>query len=133
MMTCDDWKSFSHDYALGDLSDPARALLDRHVESCAACLNEARLLQLVDRRFREEPEVAAPAGLARRALEAAPARNRRELWRVAASLLLAGGIGAAAATGAFLDRLPEDVRSSPRVFTDAARLLPQLLTLSIKE
>ena len=133
MMTCDDWRSFLHDYVLGDLGDPARQLLDRHAESCPGCLGEAGILKLVDRRLREEPALEPPPGLGRRALEVAPARFGREMWRVAAGLLLAGGIGAASVSGAVVDRLPEDLRSGPRVLADAARFLPELMALPLKE
>jgi hypothetical protein len=132
-MNCEDWRAFLHDYVLGDLTEPARELLARHAESCAPCLAEARVLQLVDRRLREEARLEPPRGLADRALSAAPARFNRDLWRVAAALLLAGGIGVAAAAGAGSDRIPEEVRSGPRVLVEAARLVPQYLPLTIEE
>jgi anti-sigma factor RsiW len=128
MMTCDEWKAFAHDYVFGDLNDPARELLDRHAASCASCLNEAGLLKLVDRRLRQEPALPAPAGLGKRALEQAPARGGREIWRVAAALLFAGGIGAWSVSG-LADRLPDDVRAAPGAFTRAAQFLPPLSIL----
>jgi anti-sigma factor RsiW len=115
MMTCDDWKAFAHDYVFGDLSDSARERLDRHAESCSSCLREAGTLKAVDRRLRQVPEVEPPAHLSRRALEDAPARTRRELWRVAAVLLVAGVLGA------FIT-LPDDVS----FLSQAARLIPDL-------
>jgi anti-sigma factor RsiW len=132
-MTCDEWRTFLHDYVLGDLNEPARELLARHAESCATCLAEARVLQFVDRRLRDEARLEPPRGLADRALSAAPVRIRRELWRVAAALLLAGGIGVIAAVGAGVDRLPEEIRSGPRVLVEAARLVPRYLNLTIEE
>ena len=119
MMTCDDWKAFAHDYVFGDLSDPARELLDRHAASCASCLGEAGRLQNVDRRLRQVPVLDPPAGLARRALEDAPARTRRELWRVAAVLLVAGVLGA------FIT-LPHELTRLPGEMSRAALLIPDL-------
>jgi len=132
MMICDEWKSFLHDYVLGDLGDAARELLDRHAASCAVCLGEARVLKLVDRRLREEPAIEPPAGLERRALEEIPARVGREIWRVAAALLLAGGIGALSVSG-LADLLPDDVRAVPATFTRAARFLPHVTIFEVKE
>ena len=120
MMNCDDWKAFAHDYVFGDLNDPARELLDAHAASCASCLGEARILKLVDRRLRDEPAVAPPAGLGRRAMQPAPTRGRRELWRVAAALLLAGGIGA------FTSRLPDELRRAPEYLSEAAQKIPSI-------
>ena len=127
-MNCDAWKPFAHDYVFGDLSDPAREALDRHAASCASCLNEARLLQLVDRRLRQEPVLEAPAGLWRRALETAAVRPSRELWRVAAALLLAGGIGVLSASSAFASRLPDELHRAPRVIAETVRYIPSLLS-----
>jgi len=132
-MNCDDWRAFLHDYVLGDLHEPARELLARHAESCATCLAEARVLQFVDRRLREEARLEPPRGLADRALSPGPVRIKRELWRVAAALLLAGGVGVAAAAGAGAGSLPQEVRSGPRVLVDAARLVPQYLNLTLQE
>src|SRR6185503_2090873 len=132
-MNCEDWRAFLHDYVLGDLNEPARDLLARHAESCAGCLAEARALQWVDRRLREEARLEPPRGLANRALSAGPVRIRRELWRVAAALLLAGGVGVAASAGAGASSLPDEVRSGRRVLVDAARLVPQYLNLTIEE
>ncbi len=126
-MTCDEWKAFAHDYVFGDLHDPARELLDRHAESCASCLAEAGILKLVDRRLRDEPALEAPPGLGRRALETAPARPGRELWRVAAALLLAGGIAAVSVISGVEKELPDDVRSAPRLLFKAAGSLPDFL------
>ena len=123
-MTCDEWRAFTHDYVFGDLHAPARELLDGHAASCASCLGEARLLKFVDQRLREEPTLTPPPGLARRALEEAPARPGRELWRIAAALLLAGGIGAASASSDFTRQLPDDVRRAPRYFSEAAQEIP---------
>jgi len=127
-MNCDAWKPFAHDYVFGDLSDPAREALDRHAESCASCLNEARLLQLVDRRLRQEPVVEPPAGLWKRALEDAPARPSRELWRVAAALLLAGGIGVLTASSSFARQMPDEINKAPKVIVETARFIPSLLS-----
>jgi len=124
MMTCDDWRAFAHDYVLGDLSDPARALLDAHAASCASCLGEARALQQVDRRLREDPEVTPPPDLARRALEGSAVRRRSELWRVAAALLLAAGVGSMASA------LPADWSRVPGAMSEAARLIPTFLVES---
>lgn len=132
-MLCEEWRAFLHDYVLGDLNEPARELLARHAQSCASCLAEARVLQFVDRRLRDEARLEPPRGLGERALSAAPVRFSRELRRVAAALLLAGGIGVVAAAGAGVDRLPEEVRSGPRVLVEAARLVPQYLNLTIEE
>ena len=128
MMNCDDWKAFAHDYVYGDLNVPARELLDRHAASCASCLNEARQLQFVDRRLRQEPVLEPPAGLWKRALEAGPARQSRELWRVAATLLLAGGIGVLSATSAFASRLPDEIHRAPKIIVETARFIPSLLS-----
>lgn len=127
MMTCEDWKAFVHDYVLGDLSDPAREVLDLHAGSCPSCLGEARALKLVDRTLKLEPAVEPPPDLGRRALESIAERPRREYWRIAAALLLAGVLGAASATGAVSRRLPEEVRSAPRVIADAAGFVPHFL------
>ena len=127
MMTCDDWRAFAHDYALGDLSDPARELLDRHASGCASCLAEARDLKLVDRTLRIEPSVDPPPNLGRRALEEKASRPRRETWRFAAALILAGVLGAASVSGAVTRRLPEEVREAPRVLGEAAKLIPAFL------
>ena len=132
MMNCDEWKAFLHDYVLADLSDPARELLDRHAGACPACLGEARALKLLDRRLREEPMKAPPKNLAARALR--PAKSapiRRELARLAAAILLAGGLAAGA--GLVADRIPENIRSSPRVFLDAASLITDPTLLPIPE
>jgi len=132
MMTCDDWKAFLHDYVLGDLSDPARELMDRHAGACSTCLGEARALKLVDRRLREEPLMEPAKDLAARALRpVAPAQIRRELARLAAALLLAGGLVAGA--GLVADRIPENIRSSPRVFLNAASLITDPTLLPIPE
>lgn len=129
MMHCDEWKSFAHDYVYGDLGEPARHLLDGHAASCASCLGEARLLKLVDRSLREEPALQPPPGLHRRALEGAAPRAGREIWRVAAALLLAGGIGAASVSSAVRNRIPDDLRRAPGVLSEAARLIPPLVIL----
>ena len=126
MMNCDEWKAFAQDYVFGDLNDPARDLLDRHAASCASCLGEASLLKRVDRGLRQEPAVEPPPGLWKRALEAAPAPASRELWRVAAALLLAGALGALSVTGAFSNRLPDEVQRVPKVMTEAAQMIPSL-------
>lgn len=133
MMNCDDWKAFAHDYVFGDLHDPARELLDGHAASCSSCLGEARLLKLVDRRLREEPAVVPPPGLGRRALEPVPASPGRELWRVAATLLLAGGIGTLAVTSGFARHLPDDVRRAPEVMSGAAKSIPAFQFFPTKE
>jgi anti-sigma factor RsiW len=122
MMTCSDWKAFLHDYVLGDLSDPARELMGHHAGTCPSCLGEARALQVVDRGLRDEPWREPLKGLADRALRPAAAPSiRRELARLAAALALACGLAAGA--GLVGDRIPEDIRSSPRVFLDAASLI----------
>jgi anti-sigma factor RsiW len=126
MMTCDDWRAFAHDYVLGDLSEPARALLDAHAESCASCLGEARALQRVDRRLREDPVVAPPPDLAKRALEGFAVRRRSELWRVAAALLLAAGVGSMATL------VPEDWSRVPGAMSKAARLVPTFLVENLE-
>src|SRR5262245_3548338 len=107
MMTCDEWRAFAHDYVLGDLSDPARELLDRHAASCAACLGEARALQRADRLLREDPAVTPPPDLSRLALASTPRRRWGELRRVAAAVLVAGAIGAASLS------LPDDWKGIP--------------------
>ena len=133
MMICDEWKALSHDYVFGDLSDPARELLDRHAGACASCLVEARLLKLVDRRLLEERAPDPPAGLTRRALEEAPSRLWRELRGVAAALLVAGALGVLSLSVSVADRIPEDVRAGPRILSEAVSILPQLLALPLKE
>ena len=132
-MNCDDWKAFTHDYVFGDLNEPARELLDAHAASCSSCLSEARILKFVDRRLREEAVVVPPPGLGRRVLEPEPASPGRELWRVAATLLLAGGIGALAVTSGFARHLPDDVRRAPEVMSGAAKTFPAFQFLPIKE
>jgi anti-sigma factor RsiW len=127
MMNCDEWKAFAHDYVLGDLSDPARELLDRHAGSCAACLQEAGLLESVDRRLREEPVLAPPPGLGRRALESLPARPGRDLWRVAAAVLLAGGAGLLSLV------LPDEIRRAPDAVAGAVRLVPSFFDSNLLE
>lgn len=126
MMNCDDWKAFAQDYVFGDLNDPARELLDRHAASCASCLGEASQLKRVDRGLRQDPEVEPPTDLWKRALEVAPAPTSRELWRVAAALMLAGALGALSVTGAFSNQLPDEVSRVPKVMTEAAQMIPSL-------
>jgi putative zinc finger protein len=138
MMNCDEWKAFAQDYVFGDLNDPARELLDRHAASCASCLGEASQLKRVDRGLRQEPAVEPPAGLWKRALkdalrlpsgralENAPAPASRELWRVAAALMIAGAIGALSITGAFARQMPDEVQRVPKVMTEAVQRIPSL-------
>ena len=126
MMNCDEWKAFAQDYVFGDLNDPARELLDRHAASCASCLGEASQLKRIDRGMRQEPSAKPPAGLWRRALDAAPAPASRELWRVAAALMIAGAIGALSVTGSLARQLPDEVQRVPKVVAEAAQMIPCL-------
>ena len=138
-MTCDDWKAFVHDYVLGDLTPPAKALLDRHAEDCPSCLAEARMLQAVDRHLAGDPAIPAPAGLADRVMDRIPRRAsfRGELVRLAAALLLVTGLGGAATLAAVQETsrrlIPADIQSAPGLLIDAARLIPETIPFELKE
>lgn len=115
-MTCDEFRPFLHEYVLGDLGAPARQILDRHANECAACLAEADALQKVDRALASQPVQPVPPGLTDRLMARLPAPGRsfrREARRLAAAALLVIGLGAAASVGAVRDSAEEAISKVP--------------------
>ncbi len=139
-MTCDEFRPFLDDYVTGALGPSARAVLDRHVSDCAACLAESRALQAVDRALAAEPVLDPPAGFADRIMARIPSRRsllRSESVRIAAAVLLMAGVGLATSLTAVRASaeqvLRENIRVSPEELIKAAKELPGVLPFGTKE
>jgi anti-sigma factor RsiW len=105
MSPCEQIRLQLTEYAAGDLSPPAAAVVARHVDACPACRRELELERSLRATLGSLPVAACPAGIGGFTPAAAGPSRRRTRWPWGVGIAAAAGL-AAVLVGGFLDRGP---------------------------